>query len=134
MTVGIGGFFALAAIPPTRALLRRALPAPGEGPSKEARDNGFFIVKLVGIGVTNGSGKAPQRLLATVRGQSDPGYGETAKMLSVSAVCLAQDGVPDGASAGGVLTPAAAMGTRLLERLRRVGMTFDVEEMHAAAS
>ncbi|HEY2510390.1 MAG TPA: hypothetical protein VGI39_06030, partial [Polyangiaceae bacterium] len=132
MTLGIGSFFALAAIPPTRALLRRALPAPGEGPPKEARDSGFFVIKLVGIADAK-NGAAPKRLLAIVRGQSDPGYGETAKMISESAVCLAQDGEGE-ARAGGVLTPASAMGLRLVERLRRAGMAFDVEEMHSAAS
>ena len=45
MTAGFAAFFVAAALPPTRALLGRALPAPGEGPSKEARDAGFFVAK-----------------------------------------------------------------------------------------
>jgi short subunit dehydrogenase-like uncharacterized protein len=121
-TSGIGAFMVLAALGPTRSLLKGMVPAPGEGPSKEARDAGFFVVKLVGL--PEGSGGA--KLLATVRGKSDPGYGETAKMLGESAVCLAKD---DLNAQGGVLTPASSMGMTLVERLRRAGMTFDVEEM-----
>jgi short subunit dehydrogenase-like uncharacterized protein len=119
---GFGAFFALAALGPTRALLKRMVPAPGEGPSKEVRDAGFFVVKLVGLA----DGKSAPRLLATVRGQSDPGYGETAKMLGESAVCLAKDDLD---AVGGVLTPASSMGVKLVERLRRAGMGFDVEAM-----
>jgi short subunit dehydrogenase-like uncharacterized protein len=56
----------------------------------------------------------------------DPGYGETAKMLSEAAACLALD---DGISKkGGILTPAGAMGMRLVDRLRAAGMVFDVTE------
>ncbi len=119
MMLGMGAFIGLATIGPARKVLSRALPAPGEGPSREARERGFFVVRLVGIGESSG---AP-RLLATVRGASDPGYGETAKMISESAVCLAKDELP---SAGGILTPASAMGMTLVERLRRAGMGFEV--------
>jgi short subunit dehydrogenase-like uncharacterized protein len=125
LTVGLGVFLAAAAMPPTRALLERLLPAPGEGPSKEARDRGFFVTRLVGIGEPSAPGGAP-RLLATIRGKSDPGYGETAKMIGESAICLARDDV---APRGGVLTPASCMGLKLVDRLRAAGMDFAVEEM-----
>jgi short subunit dehydrogenase-like uncharacterized protein len=121
MAAGIVAFLGLAFFPPTRAILRRLLPSPGEGPSKKKRESGKFVVKLVG---SSGDGRA--RLTVTVRGHSDPGYGETVKMLGESAVCLAQDDLPDG---GGVLTPAASMGLRLVERLRAAGMEFEVEEV-----
>jgi short subunit dehydrogenase-like uncharacterized protein len=61
-----------------------------------------------------------------VIGTSDPGYGETAKMLGESALCLALEGGSLD-SAGGVITPAAAMGMRLVERLRAAGMTFAID-------
>jgi short subunit dehydrogenase-like uncharacterized protein len=122
LSVGFGAFFVLAALGPTRTLVAGMLPSPGDGPSKEERDAGFFVVKLVGL-PESGRG---ERLLATVRGQADPGYGETAKMLTESAVCLAKD---DLQVPGGVLTPASSMGMKLVERLRRAGMTFDVESM-----
>ncbi|MGD0525179.1 MAG: saccharopine dehydrogenase NADP-binding domain-containing protein [Polyangiaceae bacterium] len=114
---------AAVAVPPVRRMVaKRVLPAAGEGPSKAVRDAGFFVSRFVGT-LPDGGGK----LRGTVRGTSDPGYGETAKMLSESAVCLAKDGdaVP---KRGGVLTPGSCMGMRLVERLRAAGMTFDVEK------
>ena len=53
----------------------------------------------------------------------DPGYTETAKMLSESALCLAQDDLPD---RSGQLTPAVAMGEHLQHRLQSAGMRFTV--------
>ncbi len=103
-------------IGPTRRLLaKRVLPKPGEGPSKEKRDGGFFDIKLIGHSSDG------RKVEAIVHGTSDPGYGETAKMISESAVCLALD---KRTSEGGVLTPASAMGMVLVERLRAAGMTF----------
>jgi short subunit dehydrogenase-like uncharacterized protein len=112
-----------AALPPTRALLARfVLPKAGEGPSKEARDRGHFTFRLVAEGIGEGGGAL--RATATVKGTSDPGYGETAKMLGESALCLAEDALEP---RFGVLTPATAMGMHLVERLRAAGMTFAVE-------
>ncbi len=127
VTGAIAGAFAVATVAPLRRLLEKTLlPAPGEGPSKEERDAGFFASRFVGTARPEG-GAAPVRVLGTVKGASDPGYGETAKMLSESAVCLALDG--DAISRrGGVLTPAACMGMRLVERLRAAGMTFETSE------
>jgi len=100
------------------------LPAPGEGPSKELRDSGYFTSRLYGE-VTGKNGTA--RLLGTVKGTSDPGYGETAKMISESAMSLLFDGAAI-RQEGGVLTPASCMGMPLVLRLRKAGMTFDVTE------
>jgi short subunit dehydrogenase-like uncharacterized protein len=122
LSVGLGAFVTLAALPPTRAVLRRFLPKPGQGPSREQREKGFFKVRLLGFG-EHALGSAPRKLLGLVAGASDPGYGETVKMLSESAVCLATDRLATG---GGVLTPASSMGTTLLERLRASGMTWEV--------
>jgi short subunit dehydrogenase-like uncharacterized protein len=121
VTAGLGAFLAAVSSAPVRALLaERVLPKPGEGPSKEARDRGFFKVRLVGETEKNHT-----RLTGLVEGTSDPGYGETAKMLGESAMCLAQDDASLPARSG-VLTPASAMGMRLVERLRAAGMTFSV--------
>lgn len=60
-----------------------------------------------------------------MKGDKDPGYGSTSKMLSESAVCLVKD-CPD--LEGGIFTPAAAMGARLRNRLiANAGLTFEVE-------
>ena len=112
---------ALASLAPGRSMLRPLLPAPGEGPSKAKRDAGFFRVRIVGESDANG------RAIARVEGKSDPGYGETAKMLGQAALCLALDR-DKLAPRHGVLTPASSMGTVLIERLRAAGMTFAIED------
>jgi short subunit dehydrogenase-like uncharacterized protein len=102
----------------TRGLLAKVLPAPGEGPGLDAREKGYFEIEFLGRHPTNSA----QNLRLRVRGDRDPGYGSTAKMLAESAVCLALD---DLSSSGGVLTPAVAMGDPLLERLQNnAGVTF----------
>jgi short subunit dehydrogenase-like uncharacterized protein len=123
VTAGTVGFLAAVAIPPTRWLLAKTvLPAPGEGPSREVRESGSFAMHFVGKGESS-SESAPTRVFGTVTGTQDPGYGATSRMLGESAVCLALDSqIP---AAGGVLTPAACMGMRLVERLRGAGMTFE---------
>jgi len=121
---GLGAFVAALSRRPTRALLKKSiLPAPGEGPDREARERGFFKLKLHGYGLTDDG--RPVNYVAKVEGTRDPGYGETAKMLGESALCLALDG-EDLTSRGGILTPASAMGMRLVDRLRRAGMVFEI--------
>ncbi len=111
---GVGALFALAQLPPTRALLLK-LKDPGEGPSEAQRAEAWFRLTFVGR-----AGDA--RVVTEVAG-GDPGYGETSKMLAESALCLALDRerTPD---LTGVLTPAAAMGRPLIERLQRAGISF----------
>ena len=123
LTATIGGFLLATARPGgLRRLIARRLPAPGTGPSAEARTQGHFVVRVVGEGDPAEPGESPPRLVVTVSDDADPGYGSTSKMLSQSALCLAFDPVP---AAGGVLTPATALGTRLIERLRAMGLRFD---------
>lgn len=126
MTAGLGAFAAGLMVEPVRKMLqKRVLPKPGEGPSKEAREAGFFKVRLVGETEPDPNARK-LKLKGLVEGTSDPGYGETAKMLAESAMCLALDqGSLD--ARFGVLTPATGMGMVLVERLRRAGMTFSVE-------
>ncbi len=124
-SAGIAGFMVAAATPGIRGLLERfVLPKPGTGPSREDRENGGFVVRLVG----EGSGdNGPFSVEGTVVGHRDPGYGETATMMGQAALCLALDG--DNLSGGGVRTPASTMGSTLTERLRRAGMEFNVRTL-----
>jgi len=115
---GTVAFMGAIAIPFTRPLVEKRLPSPGEGPSQDTRDKGFFKTRLVALG----DGEAVRGLVADKR---DPGYGSTAVMLSESALCLALDGAQL-QSEGGIRTPAATMGMRLVERLRAAGMTFEI--------
>lgn len=125
MTAGLGGFLVALQVGPLRKLLEsKVLPAPGQGPSAEERERGFFVAQLWGEGTSPRTGREV-RLKGKVAAKGDPGYAATARMLSESALSLAFDDVP---SQGGVLTPASCMGMRLVERLRRAGMTFEVQE------
>lgn len=107
---------------PTRALIRRfALPKPGQGPTKEQRETGMFDVLLIG------DARDGRRLRASVKGDKDPGYGCTSKMIGESAMCLARD-VGRDRTGGGIWTPGAAMGEALIKRLEaNAGMKFALE-------
>jgi len=68
-----------------------------------------------------------RRLRASVKGDRDPGYGGTSKMISESALCLARD-VGRDRTPGGIWTPGAAMDETLIERLQQhAGLTFAIE-------
>jgi len=111
----------LSAIGPTRRLLARLLPKPGEGPERAKREAGFFEVILHGAA---GEGQNGGQIQVRVTGDRDPGYGGTAKMIAEAAVCLALDPLDE---SGGVMTPAVAMGEALIARLtKNAGLTFEV--------
>jgi short subunit dehydrogenase-like uncharacterized protein len=117
-----GGMVALTAglaLPPSRLVLDRVLPDPGEGPKEDLVRRGFFVIEI------HARTPAGERRVCRVEAQGDPGYGATSVMLGESALCLALDGdrLPGMA---GVLTPATAMGSVLADRLRAAGQTFDV--------
>ena len=96
-------------------------PKPGEGPSKEERETGFYDVMFTGETAEG------QRLTVSVRGDKDPGYGSTSKMITESALTLVRD-VDHDQTPGGVYTPASAMGEALIKRLsEHAGLTFTVE-------
>ena len=106
---------------PLRRAAASRMPAPGEGPSKQAREGGYWDVRLLAGHPSDPS----SNLRARLRGDRDPGYGSTAKMLAESAVCLARDPL---ASRGGIHTPASAMGDALLARLQKnAGVTVEIE-------
>jgi short subunit dehydrogenase-like uncharacterized protein len=113
---GVASLFVAAQIPPVRKALMGRL-GPGHGPSEADRDKSWFRVRFVG----EGGGK---RVVTMVSG-GDPGYGETSKMLAESALCLAQDDLPQTA---GQVTTAVAMGDQLIARLQRAGIGFEVLE------
>jgi short subunit dehydrogenase-like uncharacterized protein len=95
-------------------------PKPGEGPSKEERENGLYDLLFVAL--------APDGRQAriAVRGDRDPGYGSTSKMIAECAICLLRD-MPE--VAAGIWTPGAAMGDRLIKRLvDHAGLTFELEK------
>lgn len=94
-------------------------PKPGEGPTREQRENGYY--DLLFLGETADGDTAS----LCVKGDKDPGYGSTSKMIAESALCLAQDKITGG---GGVWTPGALMGKKLVKRLEdKAGLSFTVE-------
>ena len=95
-------------------------PAPGEGPSKESRDNGNYNV-LFCADLADGT-----TIQAAVSGDMDPGYGSTSKMIAESAICLVKE-CPE--LVGGIYTPAPAMGEKLIARLQaNAGLDFRLEK------
>lgn len=116
--VGIGAVALLAQFAPTRALLKK-VRGSGEGPTEAQRARAWFSVTLR-------ARSAGRTVMGRVSGR-DPGYDETAKMLSESALSIALDraSLPE---VYGVVTPAAALGELLLKRLQSAGMRFEILE------
>lgn len=119
VAAGAGLFLGAMSLPPTRKLLDKVLPAPGQGPAEKSRDKGFFVTQTF----TRTSTGARYR--SQIRASGDPGYKATAVMLGESALALAlnRDQLPKRA---GVLTPTVAMGDALVDRLRGAGLALDV--------
>lgn len=116
MKAGIGALVVGLAMPPTRFVLDRVLPKPGEGPSERVRRAGHYTFDFF---ATTSSG---ERYRARVRQKGDPGYAATAVLLGESALTLAAETDDLPPSGGGVLTPATALGDALVGRLRAAGV------------
>ena len=93
-------------------------PKPGEGPTKEQRDAGYFDLLFIG---TSDDGR---KVRVSVKGDKDPGYGSTSKMLAETAICL----VNSTETPGGIWTPGAALRGKVISRLEEhAGVKFEVE-------
>ncbi len=93
-------------------------PKPGEGPTPEERENGFYDVLFVG--------EWPEgtELRYGVKGRYDPGYGSTSRMIAETGIALLDCTAP-----GGIATPGALLGEALVKRLQdHAEITFAVEE------
>ena len=111
------------AIAPSRWLLTQVLPKPGEGPTEEAQNEGFYDLRFWGQTISGHS------LMVKVTGDRDPGYGSTAKILAQAGLCLAKD-KSKSSPPGGFWTPATIFGQALIQRLiDYAGLTFtEIEE------
>ena len=92
-------------------------PKPGEGPTPEERENGYYDVLFVG------ETAAGETLRYAVKGRYDPGYGSTSRMIGETGIALLESD-----AAGGIGTPGSILGEALVERLREhASVTFEVE-------
>ncbi|MEP2650479.1 MAG: saccharopine dehydrogenase NADP-binding domain-containing protein [Paraglaciecola sp.] len=94
-------------------------PKPGEGPNKEERESGFYDLLYIG------SDSDGNEIKISVKGDKDPGYGSTSKLIAEAAICLVKDTTK---TKGGIWTTAPAMGDNLIKRLENnAGITFTQE-------
>jgi len=123
VSVGTGAFLGAMSFRPTRSLLDRVLPKPGQGPSEQSRNAGHFVTQTFTRTSTG------RRFRSQMRASGDPGYKATAVMLGESALALAldRDRLPEHS---GVLTPAVGIGEVLVDRLRTAGFVIEAHELH----
>ncbi|MFN2098982.1 saccharopine dehydrogenase family protein [Altererythrobacter sp. MF3-039] len=81
-------------------------PKPGEGPTPEQRENGFYDVLFIGE-MPDG-----ETIHYGVKGKYDPGYGSTSRMLAETGIALL-----DSDAEGGIGTPGSFLGGDLVNRL-----------------
>lgn len=104
---------------PGRRAIERAMPSPGEGPSDAQMDGGGFRCELVARGASGGA------VRGRVSTQGDPGNRATTLFVCEAALALVRDHAALPAMAG-VLTPAAAFGSVLVQRLQARGVAFEL--------
>ena len=93
-------------------------PKPGEGPTKEERDNGHYDVLFVGE-YPDG-----RTIRYGVKGRYDPGYGSTSRMIAETGIALL-----DCKAEGAISLPGALLGEALVQRLREhAEITFTLED------
>jgi short subunit dehydrogenase-like uncharacterized protein len=122
ISTALAGFLGVASLPPSRWLLQRwFLPQPGNGPTPQAQQAGGYELRFDALT------RSGRTLQLTLRGERDPGYGSTARMLAQASRCLALD-TAKADYAGGFWTPATLLGGRLVERLQQhAGLSFELK-------
>lgn len=102
-----------------RSLSSDKAPKPGEGPTAEERESGYYDILFIGEG-------RGRQLKVSVSGKRDPGYGSTSRMIAESALCLLRDATE---TPGGIWTTAPAMGEKLIARLTaHADLSFRLED------
>jgi len=118
----LASFFLI--VKPLRMILKRFLPQPGQGPSREAMKKASYKTTIIG----ETEGTQPNVVKAIFQGFKDPGYSGTSELIAEAALALVleRDKLPG--KKGGLLTPAAAFGQVLIDRLKGIGMNIEVIE------
>lgn len=104
-----------------RTFLKKIMPAPGEGPSEEQIENGFFRMKAISKDSTG------NHHTLSMSYPGDPGNKSTVFFLCESALCLAESD-ENITSANGFLTPASAFGITLAVRLQKRGLQIKIDQ------
>jgi short subunit dehydrogenase-like uncharacterized protein len=125
---GLAALALVVFVKPLRALLfaLRVLPKPGEGPSVEVQQKGFFTAQFYALGEA-GKEHLVTRAHFNSGTAGDPGYRATALMSCESALCLALERDKCRSKEGGVLTTASALGDLLVTRLNNAGMDIGID-------
>ena len=106
---------------PIKYLVRPFLLKPGEGPSQEMQDKGWFRSTFVA------QAEDGEIKICSLYGSGDPGYKSTSKLVCESALTLAKaEELPGGNEYGGVLTSAVGLGDALINRLKNAEIEFKV--------
>ena len=113
--------FGLVLMTPLRKIVRPLMKKPGEGPSKEARENGWFSATYKALAEDGDVS------IFKMHGKGDPGYKITSLMVTESALCLVENhqDLPGGPGYGGILTSASGLGGALISRLKNAGIVFE---------
>lgn len=118
LAAGSAAFFKVGRIPAVRKLLIEHGLKPGQGPSQQAQDQGFFRAQFFAY--------AGDRLVSRFEMSyaGDPGNKATALLSCESAMCLILEPERIAPKQGGFWTPSTALGRVLYERLEKAGIVF----------
>ena len=100
------------------AMMRKRLPSAGFGPTGDRLEDWSWQMAV------NAKTVGGHYVRVDLEGDGQPGYLTTAKMLGEAGMLLAEDGATPDRS--GFLTPATALGTSQLDRLRHAGVRIQV--------
>eukprot|EP00127_Corallochytrium_limacisporum_P001440 Clim_evm2s56 gene=Clim_evmTU2s56 len=108
-------------IPLTRSVIKMVAPGGGTAPPEWAMEKGFFT------GDFTAKTESGRVLKLTMKDKGDPGNKVTVKCMCECAMALVlnREELPH---RSGFLTPAAAFEDVLVNRLRKAGMTWEIEE------
>lgn len=107
------------------------LPDVGEGPDRDVMENGYLTLHAEGIleEEDTASTKKKKKLIGKFHFNKDTGYLYTAAMLVETGLLLLETRRQGGGGGGrGVLTPAAALGSQLTNRiLDKLDTSFEIK-------
>ena len=121
MALAFLAIFGLVLMTPLRKIVRPLMKKPGEGPSKEVREYGWFSATYKALAEDGDVS------IFKMHGKGDPGYKITSLLVTESALCLVENeqDLPGGPGYGGILTSASGLGGALISRLKNAGIVFE---------